>query len=473
MALLFVESMDQYGAAANLPAIRTKFEARTAGTSEEYATGGRFGGIRAVIRGAGFFEKFTDIKGTALTTDELYVGCWMRTNVPLSASLTSAGAAATLIEFRNDLATTKVHLLLRLTPIGRLALFRGTTEIATSSLILVPDRFYWLEMRVVCASSGRFVLRVDGADVIDFTGQTTNSATTNPAGVQGVRFLPGNAGTSTAEHTSFDDIVIWDNQTGWPNTFPIGPHRISALAPNAAGTTTAWTPSTGANWQAVDERVTAAYSESDFVSATTANSVDLYNMENLPTTALDVRTVVANIVGRGTETPKTIDVAVRSASTTVFTTATRDLGIFPAPTGTVAFASVADAGDIVTVGDGVNSVAYTFGGGGGQVAPGASATASATNLAAAINASRLSGALDVIATSSTSTVTLTNLRLFGGSIVETADVGANNVTVTNFSQTVNFNNMIRQISLPTNPVSASNWTSIDFNAAEFGLRLRN
>lgn len=97
-----------------------------------------------------------------------------------------------------------------------------------------------------------------------------------------------------------------------------------------------------------------------------------------------------------------------------------------AETGSVAFATTANASDSHTISDGVNSRTFVAG---TDYAVGASNTASATNFAAAIN---LDTNLRVVATVSSATVTLRNDRLTGGSIVENVD-GGSDITVVNFS----------------------------------------
>lgn len=103
--------------------------------------------------------------------------------------------------------------------------------------------------------------------------------------------------------------------------------------------------------------------------------------------------------------------------------------------GTITIASAADA-DTVTISDGVNSVtfeaqtdtdvtstAYV------QFAVGVDDTATAVNLAAAINALRPSGELNVVATSALGVVTVTNLNATGGAMSETGTT----LTVVNFA----------------------------------------
>jgi hypothetical protein len=102
--------------------------------------------------------------------------------------------------------------------------------------------------------------------------------------------------------------------------------------------------------------------------------------------------------------------------------------------GTVTFAAVAVAGSTVTVNDGVNSVTLTAG---TDFAVGATATTSATNLAAAVNSARINGFgsplvfVNVNAVSLVGAVTFTNLNATGGALSKTE--AGTNITVVNFS----------------------------------------
>lgn len=105
--------------------------------------------------------------------------------------------------------------------------------------------------------------------------------------------------------------------------------------------------------------------------------------------------------------------------------------------GTILFGGVADAGARVLISDGEKRRGFQFGGvmlpGYINVATGASAANSATNLAAAIMAETAKGNLKLKATVATATVTIVNLAgVAGGAIVEELDPG-NDMTVTNFS----------------------------------------
>lgn len=101
--------------------------------------------------------------------------------------------------------------------------------------------------------------------------------------------------------------------------------------------------------------------------------------------------------------------------------------------GSFAFATTAEVGDQLEVDDGVNApVVFEFAAAAAgltTVAHGASAAASATNLAAAINAHP---ALNVTATPSTGTVNIVNDNYVGGSLTEIVDTGTD-ITTTDFT----------------------------------------
>ena len=120
--------------------------------------------------------------------------------------------------------------------------------------------------------------------------------------------------------------------------------------------------------------------------------------------------------------------------------------------GSIAFSATAAAGDKFTIDDGDTTVQFSFvatGGTGLNVNIGASASDSATNLAAAINAS----ALNVTATPTTGTCAIVNDNFVGGSITEDVDSGTVS-TVTDFTggtagvadgETVTINDGVNQV----------------------------
>jgi hypothetical protein len=104
--------------------------------------------------------------------------------------------------------------------------------------------------------------------------------------------------------------------------------------------------------------------------------------------------------------------------------------------GSVVYTGQPAAGDVLTLSDGVQTLAFQFGGvapiGTVAVVIGGTDSVTLANLVAAVNAQRVAGNIGLTASLSTLTVTFQNTNLSGGSIVKTTDAG-DVATVTNFT----------------------------------------
>ena len=148
-------------------------------------------------------------------------------------------------------------------------------------------------------SAGRCVVRLDGIEVINFTGNTLIGAYTT---FNAVGLGPTNSATF------MDDFIIDDFE------FP-GDTRIQAIYPNAVGNSSQWTPSIAAdNYTLVDE---IPPDVADYVSTNAINLTDTYSMSNLVGQISSVVCVQpqVEIVKEGSPTPLNIDLVIRSAGT--------------------------------------------------------------------------------------------------------------------------------------------------------------
>ena len=150
----------------------------------------------------------------------------------------------------------------------------GTTQVAASLPILRAGCWDYVEVRAVIADSGgRIVLKVNGASVIDYTGDTKNGGTA--ASVDMV-YLTAISSANTDQY--YDDIYLCDATGAAPyNTF-LGDVRVQTLIPNGAGASTQSTPSSGANYTTVDE---LPYSATDYVQSNTSGNRDTYTFSDL------------------------------------------------------------------------------------------------------------------------------------------------------------------------------------------------
>jgi len=151
---------------------------------------------------------------------------------------------------------------------------------------------YWEVSATVADSGGTCVIRINGTEVINFTGDTRNAGTsTNIDAVQLWR------GTSTTQ-TTFDDVYICD-ATGTTNNTFLGDVRVQTLTPSAAGSSTQWAPTGSAsNWDNVNE---LPVSTTDYNSSATSGQRDLYALTDLLAGTAQVLGVQNNVVARKTD----------------------------------------------------------------------------------------------------------------------------------------------------------------------------
>lgn len=188
------------------------------------------------------------------------------------------------------------HIYLRRLGTNAIALYRGNpgagdvnnpngTQIAVSVAGVLDSNWHYVEVyAVIHATTGRLTVRVDGATVIDFTGNTRNGGTST--NIDGVRFRTGRyTGGSTA--ISIDDLYICDTAGTVNNTF-LGDVRVQSMTPNAAGSSTQLTPTGSANNYANAAEV--PYNNTTYNSSSTVGQRDTYALSDL---AISTTTILA------------------------------------------------------------------------------------------------------------------------------------------------------------------------------------
>lgn len=148
----------------------------------------------------------------------------------------------------------------------------GTT-IATYTGSFLPNAWYYFEMWVQLATSGgRCQVRLNGNQIIDYTGNTMNGGTNTTVD----SFQIGTSNSSIGDY--YDDIYVCD-ATGTTNNTFLGDIRVQTLLPTAAGSSTQLTPTGSANNYANVNDVPDA--TSTYNSSTTIGNRDTYAMGDL------------------------------------------------------------------------------------------------------------------------------------------------------------------------------------------------
>lgn len=161
-------------------------------------------------------------------------------------------------------------------------------------------------------TSGSATVRLNGINVITFSGNTKNGGTSNT--IDQLYYF-GNG-------TYFDDFYVCNSTGSAPHNSFLGDVRIKTLAPDGAGSSTQFTPSSGANYTTVDE---LPYSATDYVSSSTVGNRDTYSVADLSGTPT-IYGVQNNVIAKKTDAGTvSLKPAIKSG-TTVYYGSTQALG---------------------------------------------------------------------------------------------------------------------------------------------------
>lgn len=207
-----------------------------------------------------------------------YFGFWVK--------FLAVSANYTFWDYRDTSDVT--HTALQINTTGTLTALRGANVLATGTAVLVLNTWYYVTIGVTIADAGgRFVVRVNNTNDIDFTGDTKNAGVTV---MNNMRFLAG-----TTRQPVIDDVWV-DDATMHTNV------KVVPLTPDGPGAQTQWdVTGSPTNWQAMGDDNDATY-----VTTSVSGEQDLYTYTDLPANATSVvavqEIVRGNMVGDGAPT---------------------------------------------------------------------------------------------------------------------------------------------------------------------------
>lgn len=259
--LIFKDGFDYWGNIGNTP-INSYW---TISDASQVNTAASYSPIGTPIYGTGKFlyliQNSTTATRSITPTSSGVLGCHVRFN--------GNDQAHPFLIFA-DGGTTQLRVVLNTSLYFEV--YRNTTLLGTSSSPIVLDRWYFFEIKfTINDSTGTVNVRIDETSVLNLTGiDTKNTSNTTYDSVQ---FLSAPLNYSGRE-MAIDNLYLLDTTGGSLDDF-LGEVRIIAQSPNAAGTTTQWTASSGSNYQAVDDNPHDA--DGTYVETNGTGNIDLYN----------------------------------------------------------------------------------------------------------------------------------------------------------------------------------------------------
>jgi len=270
VALLWMDSFDFYATAD----VAARYV--TAGSSVNIYAGSGRRGSAALNLGA---------------TNAVY-----RSSLPVSGTTCIAGAAFKTPEASPNYPFFKVMqggtVQCSLDLVGGLLRFwrgdQGTLLGTAASGALLINTYYYVEMKVVVdPSAGSVVLRVNNVVVLSLS--SVNTAASGSAGWTALALY---GPSFTGPYVYFDDFYLLDGSGSAPWNDVLGDCRVDVRYPTAAGATTGWTPSTGSNWQNVDDA--APNGDTDYNSATGV-ATDTFTVQDAPVVGATIYGVQQNL----------------------------------------------------------------------------------------------------------------------------------------------------------------------------------
>jgi len=295
MSLLFFDGGGEYYDTAR---IFQAWDSRQAGGPNVEGSNGRRGGA---------LLSYGQLHGTEVSFPEagtIHVGFAMR--FPLAVSQNE------LMSFKNR---STIHVRIDTAIGGGLRIFRDSNIFLgeTGHDLIFADIWHYIELRVVISDTGSVTIRVDGVEVIDLDPVDTQNGSTTTIGSLQINF-----GTGTVQ-LELDDLYILDTNGSAPQNTYLGDCQVIALLPTGNGATSDFTPSTGANWENVDENPHS--DDTNHNESSTGLDVDLYTYPTIPTIT-GGSTVVSLKVLAATKRPDSaysdIELVARPASTNFF-----------------------------------------------------------------------------------------------------------------------------------------------------------
>lgn len=282
MALLFMDSFDHYATADLLEKWTSSGIGPGSNTLTITAASGRrsSGSFRLTVS-APADSSATHIRKVLVPTDTTgIVGC----SIAITTAALIGANGFPILSIRD---VTAPQVTLRLNADLSLSVRRGSnsgTSLGTTSAgVLAAGVAAYIELKIVIhASTGTVDLRVDGVSRLALTAQNTqNTATTNwnavaLGNVDGV----GSTFTGAAGALDWDDLYVCDGTGSAPWNTLLGECRVDIRPPTGAGATTGWTPSTGANYAAVDDAV--PNDDTDYTSTSTVGVTDTFIVADAP-----------------------------------------------------------------------------------------------------------------------------------------------------------------------------------------------
>ena len=208
------------------------------------------------------------------------------TSLVLGFAFRSVTAAGDLVYFRHG---SSPNMTLSFNMSGQLTIKNASgSVVGTSTVVIKFRRWNYVEVKVTFSgSAGTVIVRCNGAEVLNLTGQDFEATGSHPH--------CDNLNWFYRDNQQMDDMYLIDQSTGGLTDF-LGPIIIRRLKPSADTATADFTPSVGGDHYACVDNDRA--DETDYLESSTLTDDELWDYENVPSEidviqAISIETFIA------------------------------------------------------------------------------------------------------------------------------------------------------------------------------------
>jgi hypothetical protein len=183
-----------------------------------------------------------------------------------------SSTAVNILQWKDESATN-IPASLRLNSAGTLSVYDNGGLLATTSVALSVNTWYYIEFGVVVGTSGTATVRIDGGMQID--------AVTGNFGTANVGYISiGRHDSNTMGSPIYDDIYVVNTSGAGPANTYLGDCVVQTVRPVLDGTYTEWTPNTGStHYSRVNDQ--ADPNVSTYVGSSTVGQRDSFRIPNI------------------------------------------------------------------------------------------------------------------------------------------------------------------------------------------------
>lgn len=201
-------------------------------------------------------------------------------------------------------------------PTGELEIYRGASNLAVTSTQPIAAQAVWnyLELDATISTTvGTATAWINGVQVLNVSG--VNTANAGGTTANQIMFFPN--GPNATVFSYIDDWYAVDPTDATGQVTRIGDVAVRPVTVSSAGTFTQFTPSTGSNFQNVDEIPTN--NDTDYNEDNVVGHIDTFTMTDIPTVNSNVYAVKTIAVARKADPgARTVKLVTRSGGTNYF-----------------------------------------------------------------------------------------------------------------------------------------------------------